>query len=675
LKKKPQAFSQMSEKVKSHFKRSTVFYAIYLAFFFFLPFIYYDKLVDPVLIPRQIFLTVFIVITASIITCLILFKKLPSDFLFLKSPFFLALLLFVAAIIISFCRSTAISESIYILSKVLIEIIFLIITTYLLIQNKLSLAQLTNAVIGFCLVVVFIACFQAVKYSYSDTGLFVNIQSIKATIANKNLFSSILFLVFPFLLYSIITDKSWRIAKITLLVVVLILVWITQTKAVILAFFVFIVVLLFIMLVFRKVRFNKSFITIASIVIALFLIIAYLTFKDQYRFAHIFSTNTAYTRFMVWENSVEMIKENFVFGVGAGNWQFQFPKYGLDQFTDSQIREGLTTFQRPHNDFLWVFCELGVVGFIPYISFFILILILTFKLFRRSKEKDGIWLYALLFAGIIGYLIIALVDFPLERIEHQIVLFSMFAIIIANYYKERNRKKHPPNKPAYLYVFIFIVSVILSTISGMKRFAGEFHSHKLYAAHHQANWSLMIREADKATSFFYTVDPMSTPIVWYKGVALFSTGKINVAKKSFEAASELHPNNIHVNNNLASCYESSGKHHKAIEYYMKALDISSGFEEALLNLAAVYYNMNDYRKAFETIDKCSIDSNDPKYTIFLPVILSFYIENIMINNKMKPSNNFISRIKSNNEEIIRIYFESKKNKIIFDKYIENHLMN
>ena len=54
--------------------------------------------------------------------------------------------------------------------------------------------------------------------------------------------------------------------------------------------------------------------------------------------------------------------------------------------------------------------------------------------------------------------------------------------------------------------------------------------------------------------------------------------------------------------------------------------ISKDFEEVLLNLSAVYFNMLQYQKAFEMIDQCSVDSQDPKYRSFLKAILSAWIE-------------------------------------------------
>jgi hypothetical protein len=57
---------------KTNFKETpkiekTIFEKLYFYFFLILPFIYSDKLIDPVLVPRQIVLTLFVFIVGVLI--------------------------------------------------------------------------------------------------------------------------------------------------------------------------------------------------------------------------------------------------------------------------------------------------------------------------------------------------------------------------------------------------------------------------------------------------------------------------------------------------------------------------------------------------------------------------------------------------------------------------------
>ena len=99
-----------------------------------------------------------------------------------------------------------------------------------------------------------------------------------------------------------------------------------------------------------------------------------------------------------------------------------------------------------------------------------------------------------------------------------------------------------------------------------KRYNGEFHTSQMNLAYKNSNWNKVSEEVDLANNLFYSIDPMSIPLVWYKGVALFASENINDAKIEFEKAYKIDPYNIHVLNNLASCYEKLGNHKDAELY-------------------------------------------------------------------------------------------------------------
>jgi len=654
--------------------KPNTFNILYFCFIILLPLIYCDKLVDPVLIPRQIYLSVFLLLTGFLICYNTILKKMPADFSFLKLSLPLLLLVFFITVLVSLAQSTAITESIYVLSKNVILLLFFIISTYLIIQKKINIETIVKSVITFVCISVIISIYQLINMFLSGYSVFEKIQTVNSTFANKNLFSSIIFLTLPFLLNVVNVSKIWKIMALFLYVLILILLWLIQTKAVIISFFLFLFVMILYFIINRK-RITPVFFKIILTSSILIIIVASIISKNNKQdFSHLSNKHTAITRIFLWENSIEMIKDNFVFGVGAGNWQINFPKYGLDKFDIKEVKDGLTTFQRPHNDFLWVMCEMGIVGVLAYISVFLMAIYYLFKLNKDTEKWEEKCFYTSLFACLTGYCLIALVDFPLERIEHSVFLYLIFSIITAYYYNRFSVSKISKKifvKPPLL-ITVLILPVVFSVFVSINRFSGEYHTHKLYDAHKTANWEQMIQEAEKADNCCYSLDPMSAPIAWYKGVALFSLGNINEAKKSFDASYSIHPYHIHVLNNLASCYESMGEHQKAVELYLKTLTISSQFEEARLNLSAVYFNMKDYEKAFETIDKCSIVSENLKYKMFLPVILDSWINLLLSKQQDIGIIKSLTEIKNTPDKIIKLYLESKKNNINFTHYILNY---
>jgi O-antigen ligase len=643
---------------------------MYFCFFSILPFIYTEKTIDPVLIPRQIFLSCFVLIILLILFYSGLKKNSKADFSFLRLLIPIMLFAFLLVNIISFTQTTASTESIYVISKYSVEIIFFMLTTYLLIQKKIDKSILIKSVIVFCFISVLIALYQVFTLNFTD-DFRKNIYQITSSYGNKNLFSSILFLSIPFTAGGLFLSKKWKIASIVLSVSIAALLVFIQTRGVLIACILSAIIFIVLQkdyLFSRKI----SKLVIPSIILLVMLGVLVLT-KSPY-LNNLTDSRSVSERMLIWSNSLHMAKDNFFLGVGSGNWQFYFPEYGLDKFANTALQNGYLTFQRPHNDLLWVLCETGIFGLIAYFTVFISGIYYAFKLLKQSVKHEEKVIYSANIAIITGYILISFVDFPLERIEHQLVLYLIFSILTAGYYTQV--KIPTPTfklfKTSTLFP-VFFAFALFSLIVCLNRFSGESHTKKMYGFQNNSDWNQMIAEADKSTNFCYSTDPTSMPIKWYKGVALFSQGNIREAESCFEQANLIHPYNIHILNNLASCYETTGNHKAAEETYNKALAISTNFEEARLNLSAVYYNTKEYGKAFDVIDKVKVDNAcQEKDQTYLPAILYSRIEGFITNQKDPTSKKVLTDVLNSKEKTMHYYLLSKKKKISLEQSILNN---
>lgn len=581
------------------------------------------------------------------------------DTSFLKMRFFFIQFLFLVIVLISGSQAILLSESAYVFSKLGVMFIFTLVTTYLLIQNQLHISFLAKSLGLFCLIILLNASQQAFSFSKQSTDFFDSMISVRSTFGHKNLLASILFLTLPFSLILIhVGEKWWKRGAFVLITGVLLFAWLLQAKAVLISCVVFFITF-FVLFYSRRETIEKGVIKRIAIAAGLFIIGAGIfTICNKEKFPRLLDKKSSYERLELWRNSIEMAKENPLLGVGAGNWQIHFPKYGLNNFGDEQVKQGITTFQRPHNDFLWVLCEMGIFGLITYLLIFSTIIYYLIKLIRSGSNN---FFYATLLAAVISYMCVAFVDFPLERIEHQLVLGLLFSIVIADYFKQfkTTTTKREDVKKAHIPILLAFIPIVFSLFCITFRYKGEFYTKRLYNFERTDNWSSMQQEAKMAINTFYKIDPTSAPIEWYRGVALFSQGELESAGACFETAYHQHPYNIHVLNNLASYYEKKGDHDRAEQFYQKALSISTEFEEARLNLSAVYFNTKQYEKAFETIDQCDIDSQDQKYQLFLPAILNAVVD------VMKEKNNQLKNINVDKDQLVELYRASKKENIDF----------
>ena len=83
-------------------------------------------------------------------------------------------------------------------------------------------------------------------------------------------------------------------------------------------------------------------------------------------------------RLAIWNHTWDMILDHPTIGVGLGNWSTTYPKYDRGDVMHIQSAP-----RRPHNDVLWVWAELGLVG----VGLFLWIL---YGAFQR-REREGHW--------------------------------------------------------------------------------------------------------------------------------------------------------------------------------------------------------------------------------------------------------------------------------------------
>ncbi|MCK4579194.1 MAG: O-antigen ligase family protein, partial [Candidatus Marinimicrobia bacterium] len=342
-------------------------------------------------------------------------------------------------------------------------------------------------------------------------------------------------------------------------------------------------------------------------------------FSPWARMASIFDleSGSISQRLLLWRKSVEMIKDNLMLGVGLGHWRIMLPSYGT---AGMWSEGGIVHWQRPHNDFIWVLAETGLPGLIAYLSLFVIIMAYSVRIIARSEDAREKIFTALMLFGLIGYIVIASFSFPKERPMHSILLVLLMAGIVSIYHRTFPLPKWATDKPVLplaIPVFILLISAV---VAERRQIDSEVHTKRALEARENGQWSRVIDEINRAETGLSVMDPMATPLTWYRGVARFTLDDIDNAQADFEKAYRVHPYHIHVLNNLATCYELRGQHQLAIGYYLQALAVSPANEEVLINLGAAYYNSGRYRDAYATLLKCDTTTADARLLLYLEAI-------------------------------------------------------
>ncbi len=649
------------------------FNLILLAYFLLLPFAFFSSISDPFLLPRQLLTTVFL----SLVLFFLMAKSKTADF-FTFDKTVLLFLGFIVFCVLSFSKSQIPDLSHAALSKYLTYLLFFIFIRHLVIKDLIAVDSLKSYVILFGSLSISIAILAFIDKTIAGQNLFRKVDFMSGTFGNKNFLSSILFFCMPFYLIGISMSKKIKVVCIVAMASSVMLLLILRTRTVLIALSVF----LFLVLLFQiRNKFQKKIFKLFLLLIIVVLVIGVWSLfslkgnfhssadiKIQY-FYRLLSTGTFYERLEFWQQAIYITTDNFFSGIGVGNWIATYPKYGLDHFSDAAILNGRMMVSNPHNDFLLVLSEIGIFGFLCYIGIFIVILYQAYWLSKNEQKSNDQKTAAYFFFFISCYLIIAFFDFPLTRIEHQIILLIVFSIINANYLKANSSIGFKiPSR--FVYGCSFFLLIYSATIL-LYRINGEKHLFKAVEAEKKLDNATALFEFNKARNSFLATDNYAIPIDWHIGRIQYNQGYFEESLNSFSEAYNVNPYNLVVNNDLGSSYIKNGNAAAGLKHYKEALSISPKYEDARINLAATYYNGKAYELAFQTIDHCDVSSKNETYRQILTPIVEKKLNTTLIRINNSNLNTYLkSKIKTE-EDLLTLYFEYKKKNLTFDKYVKS----
>lgn len=516
--------------------------------------------------------------------------------------------------------------------------------------------------------------------------------SFSSGLGNKNFYAETLLLSLPFVVMGISRfEKFWKVVSIINTIIIGLSIVMLQTMSTWLAVF---IVVLFIIAVFLLYGRNfpdiktgfvkKSVIGLGCVLLAVFVIYQttsqtqnveilkkrisqvsnYITDPETLNKGGDINDNSFYERIILWRNSIRMIGDNFLTGVGMANWKIYFPSYGS---AEAQfMNTGNTRFQRPHNDFLFIAAETGIPGLIAFLSILFFAFMYGFRIMRKAASQKSYIEVVLLLSGLIFYCTVAMVSLPGDRF-FPMILFFMTITFITSQYCDSTPEAIKKLKPG-LFVFILIMGLIagFSGITlGMKRFGSEVFLARAIKAQKNKSWPAMTRQLNMIDTKTFPLDYTSTPVDWYKGFALFYNGNAKEAKHFFTEAEKINPNHVQILNDLGTCFNLEGDVETAKSYYKKTLVLAPYHPDALVNLSIVYYNTNKLDSAFYTISHYNTKPSQ-QYKNVLSVILQAKTQNFLSSQRTGPTDNLLIKIKDQ-EFLLKAFEKSKADRISFEE--------
>lgn len=453
---------------------------------------------------------------------------------------------------------------------------------------------------------------------------------------NRNLLGSILVLLLPWALYLFfLGQRYWSIAGLIGLGAGVIALLLSQTRSAWVASFVAFSAIQILLMLRRstlspelKARWKLVNLSVAGAVVMLAGLLAISGQGNQLKnnLLNRFSTlvqvpdadeqaeneaeRNILDRLHLWQHTTELIKDHPVKGVGAGNWKVRFPEYGGSSAPRFEEKDKLRV--RPHNEYLSIASELGLVG----LALFVLLLATpayqSFQLLLKTRTEQGIILNILLIGVGLGLAVDFLFSFPLERLSHSYLIALNIGLALQGSKSSSTRKARPG------------VWAVLLGLGALAALAISYYNWQANRSFHQLLRAEVSGQWDKAVSIsleteqmpLTSLDPLGDPVEWHSANALKQAGKSEAALEKIEDAIEAHPNSHRIWNTKAAIMIQEEQFQEAIEPLNRALTLASDYEPALSNLGYAFYRTDQFEAAVTTLLKLNLE----KHAKVLPVI-------------------------------------------------------
>jgi len=269
-----------------------------------------------------------------------------------------------------------------------------------------------------------------------------NIVSLTGNNGNKNVMAASLLIKVPFALYLIVTGKFFQkiIGFVTLFLGVF-AVFIMNTRSTYVALL--IIVLIFCITSAIFLYKNKKKLIIQLLLFIIPVALAFLSantvlsnaIKMQEtqggygsvtkRIGDINLASEENSRIHLWWAALDYFKKHPVLGAGYGNWKLASIPYEKERTNDLYVP------YHSHNDFFENGADLGVIGIVCYFLFFIVLGIVTLRLWQNKNAKQYHFIATISLMALACYFIDAFFNFPTERTIMQTMLAFAFALLMA----------------------------------------------------------------------------------------------------------------------------------------------------------------------------------------------------------------------------------------------------
>lgn len=551
-----------------------------------------------------------------------------GEFSYKISPLNFPLFMFVLTAILSLLinnnlRLNNLKENFNLLSCFLIY--FLVINN---LRNKKSFYFCIKI---FLIVTSIVSVYLLIQYYELDPFLH-DITRLTSTLGNPNYVANYLALVFPinFALFLIAKKKKKKIFYETALIINYTGIIICHTRAIWAALFfsfLFSVFLIFKFKVIKILKENKKWLIL---LFSVFLIITIIYSVDNplnrssinatERAASVFDAqgNPLKSRFLIWQSTLNMIKNKPLFGLGVGSFPLNYLYYQADFLSQKpDYLKYNTKAAEAHNEYLQIWSEMGMVGLLFFLLFIYLFYHHSIKIIKELEKNEEKIILIGLISGITITLFHSIFSFPLHIPATSAAFWFIVGLTVVSedmflkkdrnskiikyrrifFYSGNNKIIFNIFKISIMIIIIFLIITLINTLI-IKPYIAEIYYFSGMRDSVDKNY-------EKALSNF----EYSAQLDNYNGRNLHALGTTYYNLKIYDKAEQVlqraknYITDVNTFYNLGLLYSQVGLHKEAENEFKYAVYLDPKHSKTYHNLGLLYFLEEDYDNAIEQWNK------------------------------------------------------------------------
>jgi O-antigen ligase len=459
---------------------------------------------------------------------------------------------------------------------------------------------------------LFISTIGLLQYYFTDNGFIQNLffqrSPPAATFVNKNMASHFMVMALPISLVLFLFANK-RLYTVLYSIVFFLGAWYLlyiQARQAYLAVIVeFLALVLFLGLDFWKnkprsvlhslyLRKNKSF--LAIMVLVSLSIAGNFTNKgwnandEKIKRLSAISVEGGNSRIPLWINTIEMIKDYPLIGVGVDQWSEHYPLYYDKVAKDVAFNES-TQLQRVHNEYIETLASVGLIGYVFLLwALFYIVSYIVRTLSDVNNKSRLITLSSAL--GMLGFAVVAFFSFPIQSYLPAFMLMFFVAIVAQSHDSPTDSILKIKDK---YYLSSLVVAALLLYSSNF--------IYKLLAAEHLYGKSVdsyNIEDYDSGLDYSSKARLLNSDVWKYhdmNAVFLMRKDRFREAVILLKRANSISPNNIFSLFNLQESYARLGDIKQQMIVLEKILEIDPLNVKASSILVRAFYIQKKYKEA------------------------------------------------------------------------------